>query len=222
MRLVGRLLKWTVLAVGGYLALCLALLVAYRWIDPLTTTVHLQRVVEGLAEDGFDYRYHAVPSDEMSSSARWALVASEDTRFFQHAGFDWEELKKARESAERTGKPMRGASTITQQLVKNLFLTTHRSVVRKGFEVPLTLAAEAVLSKERILTLYANVIEFGPDGLFGIDAAARHYYGVPAARLSREQAARLAAVVPNPHDRRPDRMGSYAGTVQTRMRQMGH
>ena len=222
MRLVGRLLKWTVLAVGGYLALCLALLVAYRWIEPPTTTVHLQRVVEGLAADGFDYRYHAVPADEMASSARWALVASEDTRFFQHAGFDWEELKKARESSERTGKPMRGASTITQQLVKNLFLTTHRSVVRKGFEVPLTLAAEAVLSKERILTLYANVIEFGPDGLFGIDAAARHYYGVPAARLSREQAARLAAVVPNPHDRRPDRMGSYAGTVQTRMRQMGH
>ena len=222
MRFVGRLLKWTVLVVGGYLALCVALLVAYRWVDPLTTTVHLQRVVEGLGDEGFDYRYHAVGADEMSAAARWALVASEDTRFFQHGGFDWDEMEKARADSERTGRPMRGASTITQQLVKNLFLTTHRSYIRKAFEVPLTFAAEAVLPKERILTLYANVIEFGPNGLFGIDAAGRHYYGASAAQLSREQAARLAAVVPNPHERRPDRMGSYAQTVQTRMRQLGH
>ena len=222
MRLIGRLLKYAVLVVGGYLALCALLLVAYRWIDPLTTTVHLQRVVEGIGSDEFDYRYRPVPADEMAAAARWALVASEDTRFFQHGGFDWEELRIARADAERTGRPMRGASTISQQLVKNLFLTTHRSVVRKAFEVPLTFAAEALLPKERILTLYANVIEFGPNGLFGIDQAARHYYGTSAAGLSREQAARLAAVVPNPHERRPDRMGRYAGTVQTRMRQLGH
>jgi monofunctional biosynthetic peptidoglycan transglycosylase len=120
------------------------------------------------------------------------VVASEDARFYTHGGFDFEEMRIAREQAERRGTPMRGASTLTQQLVKNLFLTTHRSFIRKGFEVPLTLMAEWILPKERLLTLYLNVVEWGP-GVFGIEEA----------------------------ERDPDDMSRTARRIQTRMRQMG-
>ena len=115
---------------------------------------------------------------------------------------------------------MRGASTLTQQLVKNLFLTTHRSLVRKGLEVALTPLAELILPKERILELYLNEIEWGP-GVFGVEAAARHHYAVSATRLSRAQAVRLAAVIPAPRVRRPERMGWYARVIEGRMRAMG-
>jgi monofunctional biosynthetic peptidoglycan transglycosylase len=115
---------------------------------------------------------------------------------------------------------MRGASTITQQTVKNLFLTTHRSYVRKGLEVPLTLLAELILPKERILTLYLNAAEMGP-GVFGVEAAAQYHYGTSAAGLSRDQAARLIAILPDPLDRRPQNMGATAARIQARMRQMG-
>ena len=149
-----------------------------------------------------------------------AVVAAEDSRFYQHRGFDWQEMEAAGRQAERTGAPRRGASTITQQLVKNLFLTTHRNVVRKGLEIALTPAAELILPKERILELYLNQIEWGP-GVFGIEAAARHHYGVAATALSRAQALRLAAVIPAPRVRQPARMGWYARIIDGRMRAMG-
>ena len=114
----------------------------------------------------------------------------------------------------------RGGSTITQQLIKNLFLSTKRSVIRKGVEFTLAPLAEGILGKHRILELYLNVIEWGP-GVYGADAAAHFYYDEPASRISREQAARLAAIIPNPRKRSPGRMNEYSADIQTRMRQMG-
>ena len=205
---------------GGYLVACAALLVAYRWVDPPTTTVQIQRRVEAaVAGEPYRVAYRPVRAKDQDPDVRHAVVASEDARFYTHGGFDWDEVRAARADAER-GRPLRGASTLTQQLVKNLFLTTHRSVVRKAFEVPLTLVAEAALSKERILSLYLDVAEWGP-GVFGVESAANYHYGTGADALTRDQAARLAAVLPAPRERRPQDMSRTADRIQLRMRQMG-
>ena len=205
----------------GYLVACTLLLVAYRWVEPPGTTVQLQRLVEAaVAGEPVDLQYRPVPQAGQDPDVRHAAVASEDARFYTHGGFDTEELRRARDDAQRTGRPMRGASTITQQLVKNLFLTTHRSVVRKAFEVPLTVLAEWILPKDRILTLYLDVAEWGP-GVFGIEAAANHHYGTTAAALTREQAARLVACLPAPLERRPQEMDRTSARILTRMQQMG-
>ena len=213
--------KWLGLTVAGYLLACVLLLVAYRWIDPPATTVQIQRMVER-AIDGAPYRvaYEPVREGEQDDDIRHAVVASEDARFYSHDGFDFEEIRRAREDAVRRGTSPRGASTLTQQLVKNLFLTTHRSWIRKGFEVPLTLAAELIVPKDRLLTLYLNSVEWG-DGVFGIEAAAAYHYGTSASTLSREQAARLAACLPAPLERRPQNMGRSSTRIQRRMREMG-
>jgi len=125
----------------------------------------------------------------------------------------------AEESAE-TGEVRRGASTITQQLVKNLFFTTHRNPVRKAFEYTLAPMADWILGKQRILELYLNVIEWGP-GVWGAEAAAQYHYHTSAARLDREQAARLAAILPSPRRRKPQRMNQYSELIQERMQQHG-
>lgn len=216
-----RILRFTALLIAGFYLLCLMILVSLRFVPPATTMVQIQRRVEALAS-GSDYekRMQWRSLDEMPAHAWRAVVAAEDTRFFEHSGFDWEEFRRAAEQAERRGGPRRGASTITQQLVKNVFLTTHRSVVRKGIEYTLTPLAEFVLPKRRILELYVNVIEWGP-GIYGVDAAAQHHYGTSADRLTRDQAARLAAVIPAPRSRVPQNMGVYASTIAARMRSMG-
>ncbi len=216
-----RIARTLAAVVVGYLALCTLLLVAYRWIEPPFTAVQLQRRIgAALQGEPYEFRYRPVPESGQDPDIRHAVVASEDARFYTHNGFDLEELKKARENAERTGRPMRGASTLTQQLVKNLFLTTHRSVIRKGFEVPLTLLAELILPKDRILTLYLDVAEWGP-GVFGIESAAEYHYGTSALALTREQSARLAACLPAPLERRPQSMDRSSSRILTRMRQMG-
>lgn len=219
--LVWAVARTAVALVVGYLLACTLLLVAYKVVQPPATTVQIQRHIEAaFAGEPYEVRYRPVDADSQDPDVRHAAVASEDSRFYTHGGFDWEEFRAAREAAERSGRPMRGASTITQQLVKNLFLTTHRSVVRKAFEVPLTLMAELILGKDRILTLYLNAAEWGP-GVFGVEAAAAHHYDTSADALSREQAARLVAVLPAPLERRPQDMSRTASRIQTRMRQMG-
>jgi monofunctional biosynthetic peptidoglycan transglycosylase len=130
-------------------------------------------------------------------------------------------LGKVIDEAAKAGEPDRGASTITQQLVKNLFLTTRGSYLRKVAEVPLALLAELILSKDRILELYLNVVEWGP-GVFGAEAAARHHYHTSSAALSRDQAARLAACLPSPRRWRPQQMDRYSNIILQRMRRMGY
>ncbi|CAN5468032.1 monofunctional biosynthetic peptidoglycan transglycosylase [soil metagenome] len=220
---IGLLLRYGFTAVAGFFTLCLLLLVLYRFVNPPTTTVQIQRWVESLGgESDYSWRYRPLSGDAIDRDLRNAVVAAEDARFFQHNGFDWVEVRRAREDARRRGRQPRGASTLTQQLVKNLFLTTHRSWIRKGFEVPLTFMAELVLPKDRILTLYLNVVEWGPEGVFGAEAGAQHHYNTSASRLSREQAARMAAVLPDPRRRRPQNAGQYSRTILTRMWQMGY
>jgi len=214
-----RIVRFTFFAVFGYFLACTFLLVAYRFVDPPITTVHIQRMVEGLGP-GVEFSYAPVPIEAIDEDVQHAVVASEDARFYDHNGLDWVEIGTAREQASRRGTSPRGASTITQQLVKNLFLTTHRSWIRKGVEVPLAYLADLILPKERILALYLNVVEWGP-GVFGIEEAARYHYGVSAGSLSRNQAARLAVCLPSPRDRRPQNMGASARRIERRMRQMG-
>ena len=142
-------------------------------------------------------RYTWVPYDKISRNLKRALIASEDSTFVDHEGFDWDGIQLAIEKNRAKGKTVAGGSTITQQLAKNLFLSPEKSYLRKGQEAIITLMLERMLDKERILELYLNVIEWG-NGIFGAEAAARRFYGISAAQLSVEQAAKLAAMAPNP------------------------
>lgn len=142
-------------------------------------------------------RYQWIDLEQMPEMFLKHLWISEDQRFFQHDGFDWKEIDLAREKAERTGEPVRGASTITNQCARSIFLWQGRSWIRKGLESYYTIWMELLLPKRRILELYANVIEMGR-GIYGVEAAAQHYFGVNARGLTRTQSARLAAVLPNP------------------------
>ena len=138
-----------------------------------------------------------VPYEKISSHLKRAILVAEDDRFVDHEGFDWEGIQKAMDKNQKKGKIVAGGSTISQQLAKNLFLSGERSMLRKSEEALITLMMERILNKERILEIYLNVIEWG-DGVFGVEAAARHYFGISAAQLSQEQAAKLAAMVPRP------------------------
>jgi monofunctional biosynthetic peptidoglycan transglycosylase len=149
-----------------------------------------------------------VPYSRISSQLKRAMIAAEDAKFVDHEGFDWEGIQLAMEKNQRRGRIVAGGSTITQQLAKNLFLTPVKSYWRKGEEAVITVMLEAMLPKPRILELYLNVIEWG-NGVFGAEAAARHYFGTSASQLSAEQAARLAAMAPNPrfYERNPGAPG---------------
>lgn len=138
-----------------------------------------------------------VPYERISPNLKRAIIAAEDAKFVDHEGFDWEGIQKAVEVNQRKGRIVKGGSTITQQLAKNLFLTGERSFVRKGQEAIVTYMLEQMMDKERIFEIYLNVAEWG-NGVFGAEAAARHYYGINAAAVDAEQAAILAAMLPNP------------------------
>jgi len=209
--LLGIALLWTLAAL---------VLLASRWIDPPTTAVHMQRRVQALIHHTpYRERYSFVSLHQISPDLQHAVVAAEDARFYQHHGFDWHEIEIAAED-DLDGGRSRGASTITQQLVKNLFFGTGRSYLRKGAEASLVPVAEFVLSKRRILELYLNVVEWGP-GIYGAESASRYHYGTAARNLDRQQAARLAAVLPAPVKRRPERMNNYSTQILERMQQLG-
>ena len=164
-------------------------------------------------------RYEFVSLSEISPDLQHAVIATEDARFYLHHGFDWHAMEIAAEDDMEGGR-IRGGSTITQQLVKNLFFGTRRSILRKGAEFTLVPVAELVLGKRRILELYLNVVEWGPD-LYGAEAACRYYYRTSARNVDRQQSAQLAAVLPRPLKRRPDHMQHYSALILERMRQMG-
>ena len=201
-------------------SLAVLLLVAFRWIDPPTTAVHMERRVQSwMRQTPYQERYKFIPLSQISPDLQHAVVAAEDARFYMHHGFDWHEIQIAAKQ-DMEGDRTRGASTITQQLVKNLFFGTGRSVFRKGAEATLVPVAEFVLGKRRILEIYLNVVEWGP-AIYGADAACHYYYKTPARNIGKQESARLAAILPGPLRRRPERMNQYSAIILTRMRQMG-
>lgn len=196
------------------------MLVAARWIDPPTTAVHMERRLQAWMHGAtYHERYEFVSLSQISPDFQHAVIAAEDARFYQHHGFDWNAIEKAAE-ADMEGGRIRGGSTLTQQLVKNLFFGTGRSIVRKGAEFTLVPVAELVLGKRRILELYLNVVEWGP-GVYGAESACRYYFRISARNIGRQESAQLAAILPLPLKRRPDHMTHYSALIQERMREMG-
>lgn len=170
------------------------------WVDhnPSTSAFMEQRleVLQSRRPDA-ELRHRWVPYNRISNNLKRALIAAEDSKFLDHEGFDWEGIQKAYEKNLKKGKIVAGGSTISQQLAKNLFLSSRKVFWRKAEEAVITVMLEQMMSKRRILEIYLNVIEWG-NGVFGAEAAARHYYQTSASSLSAEQAARLASMVPNP------------------------
>jgi monofunctional biosynthetic peptidoglycan transglycosylase len=210
------LLRWTGYAILLALVAILALqfwYFAHIWYwadhDPGSTAFMRARLeVESKDDPGAELAHRWVPYDRISRHLKRAVVAAEDDKFMDHSGFDWDAMRKAYERNVREGEIVAGASTIPQQLAKNLFLTGRRSWWRKLQEAGITAMLEIMLSKRRILELYLNVAEWG-DGVFGAEAAARYHYGVSAAALTPAQSARLAVMLPSPRSYPPGRDTLY-------------
>ena len=213
-------IRWLVIGLVLLWALAALILVAARWIDPPTTEVHIQRRLQAwIHHKPYRERHIFVPLSQISPDLQHAVIAAEDSHFYQHHGFDWHEIQIAAEDDLERDRT-RGASTITQQLVKNLFFGTGRSFLRKGAEATLVPVAEFALGKRRILEIYLNVVEWGP-GIYGAESACRYYDETSARNIGRHEAARLAAILPAPLKRRPERMNHYSAIILERMAQMG-
>jgi len=217
-----RRLLWLPVLFVGFSVLQVAWL---RFFDPPFSTVMVFRQLEAWGQGDWKFRVHHSwrDLDQMARSVPISLVAAEDQRFPEHNGFDLKAIEKARKHNERGGR-LRGASTISQQTAKNVFLWQGRSWLRKGLEVWYTVLIEALWPKQRIIEMYANVAEFG-DGIYGVQAAAQRYWGKDAARLTPAESARLAAVLPAPRRYNAANPGPYvqrrAAWIQRQARQLG-
>ena len=224
------------LGLGGYLKRAIVLLVLYILLYQLWVLLHIcwwikfNPLSSSFMEDRLaliqqqrpdaELKYRWLPYGKISIHLKRAVIASEDAKFLTHEGFDWEGIQKAYEKNLKKGRIVAGGSTISQQLAKNLFLSTKRTPWRKAQEAVITLMLEKLLTKRRILEIYLNVIEWG-NGVFGAEAAARHYYKTSAGRITAGQAARLAAMIPNPrfYDRHQYTryLNRRTATIQARM-----
>jgi len=212
--------QWFVIGAALVWSLAVLMLVAARWIDPPTTAVHIERRLQAwIRHAPYHKHYEFVPLSQISPDLQHAVIAAEDASFYQHHGFDWQAIELAAEHDVEGGR-IRGGSTITQQLVKNLFFGTGRSILRKGAEFTLVPVAELVLGKHRILELYLNVVEWGP-GVYGAESACLYFYRTSARNLDRQRSAQLAAILPLPLKRRPEHMTHYTEIILDRMREMG-
>jgi monofunctional biosynthetic peptidoglycan transglycosylase len=201
-RLLHRLLRWAATAIAFLLLLSVLIVLPLRFVPPPVTAFMLQD------DSGRDPLLREwTPWDNLGDAIPLAVIAAEDQRFADHSGFDVDSIRDSLKDADRGGR-LRGASTITQQLVKNLYLSPSRSFWRKGIEAYLTIVTELLLPKQRILELYVNVVELGP-GIYGVTAASEEYFGKPPAALSDAEAALLAAALPNPVRLRVDRPSEY-------------
>ena len=215
-----RFLRWFLIVLGLGWWFAVLLLVSARWIDPPTTAVQMQRRVQALIHwRPYQKRYKFVPLSQISPYFQHAVISAEDARFYKHDGFDWDAIQRAAQEDMEGGRT-RGGSTLTQQLMKNLFFGTGRSFLRKAAEATLVPVAEVVLGKQRILELYLNVVEWGP-GVYGAESACRYYDRTSARHIGREESARLAAILPAPLKRRPERMNNYSAVILRRMSQVG-
>jgi len=220
-----RLARWGAMIALAVLIAPLLAILALRWVPPVTTSTMLQYRIESWHARGSHdrLRHRWVGWDRISPHARIAVIAAEDQKFPHHRGFDTEAIEGAWEE-RRSGGRIRGASTISQQVAKNLFLWPARSFVRKGLEAYLTVAIELVWPKRRILEVYLNVAEFGR-GIYGVGAASEAFFKKPPAELSREEAALLAAVLPSPRRLRVENPSAYvrrrADWIRGQMEQLG-
>ncbi|NJS35295.1 MAG: monofunctional biosynthetic peptidoglycan transglycosylase [Brachymonas sp.] len=236
-RAIGRLFLWALLALLALQLFFILRVISMRWIDPQSTAFERSEVwqVATQSDKAFVWKQQWLPYDQISDHMKRAVIASEDGDFAYHDGVEWDAIEKAwqrntraeeqaQRRSKRTGKVIPpkvvGGSTITQQLAKNLFLSGERTFLRKGQEFVLTFALEFFLPKERILEIYLNSVELG-QGVFGVEAAAQHYYKKNAARLSPYEAARLAVMLPRPKffERTPNSpyLSSRAQTIVARM-----
>ena len=205
---VGLAMRCVAMALAAWLLLSVGAVLVLRFVPPPFTAMMLEQP-RPIREIQYEWRDRR----ELAATVARAVIASEDQRFLAHHGFDFDQLQIALDE-HRAGDELRGASTITQQVAKNLFLWSGRSFVRKGLEAYFTVLLEACWPKQRILEVYLNVAELG-DGVFGVEAAARRFFGVSASALSAEQAALLAAVLPNPRKLLADRPSSYVRSRQS-------
>jgi len=221
---VGRILKRTLLAlfllVLAYQLWLLGNVLWWKWINPSTTSFMSLRLDELREKDPqAKLQYTWVDYGRISPQLKRAVIAAEDDKFVDHEGFDWEGMQKALEKNQRKGKSVAGGSTISQQLAKNLFLSPSRSYIRKAEEAIITVMIETLWDKRRILEVYLNVVEWG-NGIFGAEAAARHYYNISAAQLNAGQAAHIAVMLPNPRKFEKTyspRLAAHSGRVLARM-----
>lgn len=208
-----RLLRFLWLCVLWYALFVALMTLAYRFVAPVSTLM-LGSAVQGSVQRQW------VPLGRISPGLQRAVIVAEDARFCQHGGIDWEAVRRAFDRNNARGRVTHGASTLTMQVAKNLFLWNGRFWVRKAMEAPIALWIDFTLPKRRVLEIYLNTAEWG-EHLYGAEAAARHYFGRPAAQLTPEQAALLAAALPNPKARNPARPSAYhreqAGTIRARM-----
>ncbi len=217
-----RILLFLFAAVAAVYVFWTVALFALKVVNPPTTGVQIQRRVESwVRHTPYRKRQTFVPLSKISPELQHAVISAEDGRFYQHHGIDWDETEKVAQESQEKGELLRGASSIPQQLVKNLFFTTHRNPLRKLFEYTLAPMADRILGKRRELELYLNVVEWGPGGVYGIEAGAKYHYHVSAARLDRDQAARLAAILPAPRRWHPARMDDYSAIILARMEKAG-
>ena len=220
-----RLLRSLAILLLAWLALSWLLVLVLRFVPPWTSAVMLERQTSAWLhrEPDFQLRHHWVPWSEISPYVPLAMVAGEDQKFPFHHGFDFDSIQSAVDAADE-GKRLRGASTISQQTAKNLFLWNGRSFVRKGLEAYFTVLIELTWPKQRILEVYANIAELG-EGIYGVGAASDAFFHVPPGRLSSVQAARLAAVLPSPLRLHADRPSAYvlrrANWIEQQMEQLG-
>jgi monofunctional biosynthetic peptidoglycan transglycosylase len=215
MKIFIKILKYPVFLLLGFLLLTTAEVLVLRWL-PVPRTILMTMRNKEFKNDA-DYRFQQiwVPLSDIAPHVAKAVIASEDNLFYQHKGFDWKEINIAMEQ-NKQGKRLRGASTISQQVAKNVFLWPDRSWLRKGLEAYYTVLIELFWSKDRIMEVYLNVAEMGK-GIFGIEAAAQAYFKKTALQLSIGEAALIAAALPSPLKRNPAKPGTY---MQTRKKQI--
>ena len=225
--MIRRLVRWIAWLVGGWIVVTAISVLILRWVDLPTSAFMLSaRTQAALAGDRtFRLRYRWVDYDNISRYAPLAVIAAEDQRFAEHWGFDFKSIDESiREHRNGRGKRLRGASTISQQVAKNLFLWNGKSFVRKGLEAYFTLLVEALWPKQRIIEVYLNIAEFGR-GVYGVEAASRHFFRRPAGQLNAEQSALLAAVLPNPQRFKVNAPSRYVRSRQSwilsQMRRLG-
>ncbi|WP_280538869.1 monofunctional biosynthetic peptidoglycan transglycosylase [Chromohalobacter sp. 11-W] len=217
-------LRFLMFVILGFVGLSVLLVLVFRVVPVFGSTVMLERKIESwVSGEPVSIHQQWRPWASLSDNAKLAVIASEDQRFPMHHGFDFNQMQKALD-AWFSGDSLRGASTISQQTAKNLFLWTDRTWVRKGFEAWFTVLIELLWPKERILEVYLNIVEWDR-GVFGLEAAAQHYFGVSASQLSAAQASRLAAILPNPREWSASRPSAYiqqrSQWIRQQMRQLG-